>query len=265
MLVLVCLIGGLGYGAWSVLNEVQRVQFAPVENTPDVLSTLDPLQGVVQASEPTELDTDDPAVAAAAPVAPEDERLDRLFRPEALDVPVLVARDAPISTLDPAEIGAFARPLPRTDRSKIEAIVATSAGPVEEVPEEAERVDAPQVLAAQPTPVRVVAVRPAWVRVRAADGTVIFEGIMNAGDAYDVPVTEEPPTLRVGESGAIYFAMDGRHYGPVGETGTVTANLTLEAGTLGETLSVADLSEDEDLSRYVAELNAAPDADASDQ
>ncbi|MEM6578847.1 MAG: helix-turn-helix transcriptional regulator, partial [Pseudomonadota bacterium] len=63
MLVLVCLIGGLGYGAWSVLNEVQRVQFAPVENTPDVLSTLDPLQGVVQASEPTELDTDDPAVA----------------------------------------------------------------------------------------------------------------------------------------------------------------------------------------------------------
>ena len=256
ILVLICLIGGLGYGAWSVLNEVQRVQFAPVENTPDVLSTLDPLQSVVQASAPDLTTSDDPAIAAAAPVASGDERLDRLFRPEALDVPVLVARDAPISTLDPAEIGAFARPLPQADRSSIEAAVATASNPHADVSDPA-RATAPQVLAAQPTPVRLVAVRPAWVRVRAADETVIFEGIMNAGDTYDVPMTEEPPSLRVGESGAIYFAVDGQHYGPAGPTGTVTANVSLAAGNLTETLTLADLSEDADLSRYVAELQNA--------
>lgn len=264
MLVLICLITGLGYGAWSVLNEVQRVQFAPVENTPDVLSHLDPLQSVVPAPAPDPAEAEDPAIAAAAPVAPGDERLDRLFRPEALDVPVLVARDAPISTLDPAEIGAFARPLPNTDRSSIDAAVA-SANPHADGSEPA-RAAPPQVLAAQPTPVRLVAVRPAWVRVRASDGTVIYEGIMNAGASYDVPVTEEPPSLRVGESGAIYFAMDGQHYGPVGATGTVTANLALEARALKDTLALADLSEDADLSRYVAELQntAAPAEESPD-
>ena len=33
-LVLVALIAAIGYGGWSVLNEIQRVQFAPAENTP---------------------------------------------------------------------------------------------------------------------------------------------------------------------------------------------------------------------------------------
>jgi len=40
-LVLVGLIAAIGYGGWSVLHEVQRVTFAPVENTPDVLADLE--------------------------------------------------------------------------------------------------------------------------------------------------------------------------------------------------------------------------------
>ncbi|MEM6375579.1 MAG: helix-turn-helix domain-containing protein [Pseudomonadota bacterium] len=271
LLVLVCLITGLGYGAWSVLNEVQRVQFAPVENTPNVLSNLDPLQGAVVApaadapnglalagadADAPSKDITDPARLAVA--SPGDDRLDRLFRPEALDVPVLLARDAPISTLDPAQGGAFAPKLPSTDRSSIDlALAAATPDATADAPLPVGQASSPQVLGAQPTPVRVVAVRPAWVRVRAADGTVIFEGIMNAGDAYDVPVTEEPPTLRVGESGAIYFSLDGQHYGPVGETGTVTANLALAADILADNLAIADLSEDADLSRYVAELQTS--------
>ncbi|MEM9911278.1 MAG: RodZ domain-containing protein [Pseudomonadota bacterium] len=266
MLVLICLITGLGYGAFSVLNEVQRVQFAPVENTPDVLSNLDPLQGAVQRPAESDLAMTEQALAAAETAVAIDERLDRLFRPEALDVPVLVARDAPISTLDPKEIGAFATPLPKADRTTVEetvASVALSDQPLE-VDDLSNRAATPQVLAAQATPVRVVAVRPAWVRIRAADGTVIFEGILNAGESYDVPANEEPPVLRVGESGAIYFALDGLHYGPAGATGTVTAGLLLEATSLAENLVVADISEDADLSRYVAELQSGTES-ARDQ
>ena len=44
--VLVALIGALGYGGWSVLQEVQRVQLAPVEQAPVVVAELDPLAGV---------------------------------------------------------------------------------------------------------------------------------------------------------------------------------------------------------------------------
>ena len=40
--------------------------------------------------------------------------------------------------------------------------------------------------------VQLVAARPAWIRVRAADGSVIFEGILDAGDKFALPSTEEP-------------------------------------------------------------------------
>jgi len=107
---------------------------------------------------------------------------------------------------------------------------------------------------------QVVAVRPAWVRVRAADGSVIFEGILNAGDTYEVPATEEPPTLRVGESGAVYFAVNGQHYGPAGARGSVTSNLALTPEDLTDRYAVADIEADQDLMQYVAELTSEPSA-----
>ena len=247
-LVLVALIGGIGYGGWSVLNEVQRVQFAPVENTPDVLSDLDPLDGVVTAGEETEL-----AAADGVFQPPVDDRLDRLYRPEALDVPVMVMRDAPISTLNPAEVGTMRPSLPETDKTLV--IAGRYGSPFDPAPEIAVApINSPKVVADPVPGVRMVAVRPAWVRVRAADGSVIFEGILNAGDSYDVPATEEPPTLRAGESGAVYFAINGQHYGPAGEGGSVTSGVKLDGKSLTDAYNVADLSRDKDLSRYVAAL-----------
>ena len=251
VLVLAALIGAIGYGGWSVLKEVQRVQVAPVENTPDVLADLDPLAGMnVENEDAIVADT----IAGGFQPPAREERLDRLYRPEALDVPVRVARDAPISTLDPRRMGALSDDLPDME-TRDTALTAAA----ETLPGTDPAVATPQVVADLPPDVRMVAVRPAWVRVRAADGSVIYEGIMNAGDSYDVPVTEEPPTLRVGESGAIYFAVGGQYYGPAGPRGAVTSDLPLASASLSETYAVADPAqgEDEDLSRYVAELQTA--------
>src|SRR6056297_4297578 len=246
VMVLVALITAIGYGGWAVLNEVQRVQFAPVENTPDVLADLDPLDSATRMS--GQNGGEELAQADGEFRAPDLDRLDRLYRPEALDVPVMVARDAPISTLDPAQVGTLRPDLPQADRSS--SYHASAQKP--------EFAPSPQVVE-EPLPgVRVVAVRPAWVRVRAADGSVIFEGIMNAGDTYDVPATEEPPTLRVGESGAVYFAVNGKHYGPAGPRGAVTADLALEAGALTGRYALADPGADDDLQRVVAELAQEP-------
>jgi len=239
VLVLVGLITALGYGGWTVLTEVQRVQFAPVENTPDVLADLDPLDNAGQVT------PEDRDVAGSFEPPMVDDRLDRLYRPEALDVPVMVARDAPISTLDPSQVGTLRPDMPRADRSS-----------AFELARKPESLPSPQVVEDPLPGLRVVAVRPSWVRVRAADGSVIFEGIMNAGDTYDVPKTEEPPTLRAGESGAVYFAVNGKHYGPAGPRGAVTSNLPLEAEGLSAVYEVADIEQDEDLLRYVAELGA---------
>ena len=242
MLVLLALIGGIGYGGWMVLKQVQQVQLSPVEQTPVVLSDLDPLD----AAAGTAGATDDP-------VAPTTEAMDRLYRPAALDVPVLVARDAPISTLDPNKIGTLMPgSLPEIDLA--EASPQTPGhivgGPL---PGDVAGPPTPQVVEDAAPNLVMVAVRPAWVRVRSADGSVIFEGIMEAGDTYDVPATEEPPTLRAGESGAVYFAMNGQHYGPVGQAGTVTSNLPLSIAELSQRFAVANIQADNDLARVVAE------------
>ena len=238
MIVLVGLISAIGFGGWSVLKEVQRVQYAPVDQTPVVLSDLDPLNTTIDQTTPANVVSSTSDVI----VPPSPEAFDRLYRPQALDVPVLVARDAPISTLDPNASGVFTSPQAISDPVVLTADAATPATAVPQVVE-------------TPTPgLRVVAVRPSWVRVRAADGTVIFESIMEKGDTYEVATTEEPPTLRVGESGAIYFEMNGAHYGPAGESGSVTANVSLSIAALSETYAIADLEQDSDLAQMVAEL-----------
>lgn len=243
-LVLLLLIGTIGYGGWTVLNEVQRVTFAPVENTPNVMSDLDPLR-----SRPVNQSLTETAGVESGSGQSRNDALTRMYRPQALDVPVLVARDAPISTLDPSTLGAFAN-LPEAEprfAGLTDAVSDTQQiGP-----------QMPQVVA-EPSPgVEMVAVRSAWVRVNAADGSVIFEGIMEAGDRYSVPATEEPARLRVGESGSVYFAVNGEHYGPVGRRGTVSSNVELSVDHLTATYSVADLAADTDLARTVAEARAS--------
>jgi len=78
---------------------------------------------------------------------------------------------------------------------------------------------------------------------------------MRAGDAVDIPALEVPPTLRVGNSGAIYFAMGTDCYGPVGASGVVTASLAVERGKLTASLPMVDPQDaDEALNQMYASL-----------
>lgn len=250
-LVLLALIGGLGFGGYAVLQEVQRVQVAPVDQTPVVLSDLDPLNGAA----PVE------SVLGPDIETPRADVLDRLYRPQALDVPVLVARDAPIATLDTRELGTFADPRP--DPVQIAGVSDTSPFGGPSGPSSPSGLSVPQVVETAAPALTMVAVRPSWVRVRAADGTVIYEATMQAGDTWEAPLTEEPPTLRTGESGAIYFAMNDKFYGPVGQTGAVTSNLPLEIAGLQETYLPVEVSTDEGLVRY-AEARAGAVAEPAE-
>ena len=232
-LVLVALIAAIGYGGWSVLNEIQRVTLAPVEQKPVVLSDLDP---VTAAQEGPALEDSEDVVASAGVFAPPSDALDRLYRPQALDVPVLVARDAPISQLDPNSIGAFTPTAP-----KLAAIQPPSETSV-----------APKVVTDEAPEIVLMAVRPAWVRVRAADGTVIFEKILDAGEEYVLPATEEPPTLRAGMSGSVYFKLSGELFGPAGSGTNTVRDLALDTEALKESYTVANLDDDPELARIVA-------------
>ncbi|PIE14404.1 MAG: helix-turn-helix domain-containing protein [Rhodobacterales bacterium] len=238
-LVLLALVAGLGFGGWTILNEVQRVQIAPVEHVPDVLADLDPLSGAAQLGVTNDMEAE--TARASGVFTPPSDRLDRLYRPQALDVPVMVARDAPISTLDPRRVGTFA------DENAILADAGASTDGITTP-------SVPQVVEDVRDGVVLFAVRPAWVRVRAADGSVIFEKILEAGEEYELPATEEAPTLQAGMSGSLFFEIDGELYGPAGQGTSTVRKLAMGREALLENYELADFESDPVLSRVVAEM-----------
>jgi cytoskeletal protein RodZ len=261
--VLVALISAIGFGGWTVMKEVQRVQVAPVDQTPIVLSDLDPLEANGAAQSPSDANVSAPAALADAPRV---EALDRLYRPAALDVPVLVARDAPISSLDPRTVGVF--------ENSVDALPSDTsvlAGAVDGAISEALSGDittagltVPRVLEGPAPAVQVVATSETWVRVTAADGTNIFEKVMQKGDTFDVPALEKPPLLRTGQSGAVYFVMNGEFFGPAGGRGSVTSNVPLQQQALAELYTPAEPGADSALETLVAELRAQVGVPAAD-
>jgi len=253
MLVLVTLISGLVYGGWSLLQEVQRVQLAPVEEAPTVVAEIDPLDGVQRAApvvaEIATPDADASALAEANTSA-QPELMDRLYRPQALDVPVMTSRDGPIAAINPRDSGTLASTTPDDPM----------AAAVDQALAEAGVANGVQVVADAAPQLEVLAVRPSWVRVQSADGTVLFEKVLDAGERYVVPSLEEAPVLRAGNSGSVYFAVNGRTYGPAAPGASVVKNLALSADALTQTFAEADLSIDADLAKFVNVAEVSPEA-----
>jgi len=240
LVVLVGLIAAIGYGGWSVLQEVQRVQLAPVDQAPQVVAEIDPLGNIERGAAPLVRSAPEPAAPEigeprlAATTAPRPDQLDRLYRPQALDVPVLTARDGPIAAIDPRREGQDVA-APGTDAEALAERIAAEV----------------QVVAADAPDLEILAVRPAWVRVQTVDGTVLFEKNLDAGERYTVPAMENPPVLRAGNSGSVYFAVRGQTYGPAAPGAQVVKNLVLSPDALTESYALADLENDADLARFV--------------
>lgn len=239
--VLVVLIGAIGYGGWSILREVQRVQLAPVDEAPAVVVQIDPLQPGTPAPATVVAETATPAEPPATGSA-EPDLMDRLYRPQALDVPVMVSRNGPIGAIDPRAGGTPAA-VPGV------ATAAAEAAPAEEV----------QVTAEVKPGVEVLAVRPSWVRVSSADGTVLFEKILDSGERYTVPALEEAAVFRTGNSGSVYFVVNGATYGPAAPGANVAKDIALSAEALTGKYAEADLAKDDDLAKFMtADASAAP-------
>lgn len=239
--VLIALILGLGFAGWTVLKEVQRVQVAPADIVPNVVSDFDPLSGG-SVSSIAGVDSD-----PLAPSASGAEGRVRISRPQALDVPVLVPRDGPIAAINTRE-NRTADTI-TTDSAVAEAL----AGALNDGADNA-GATAPRVLDGGPPVVEILAVRPAWMRVRAADGSVVFERILDAGERYTLPQTELPPTLHAGNSGSVYFLVNGEPYGPAAPGANVVRDIALSPDTLRERFELADLTRDQDLAVHVARL-----------
>jgi hypothetical protein len=237
--VLIALVAALGYGGWSLLQEVQRVQLAPVNQAPVVVAEIAPL-GDVAADAPLALSAQISGQAGDATAKVSNAAADRLYSPQALSVPVMTPRDGPIAAINP---NAAVMPA----QSAVDQAVAQAVTAEPDV----------QVVADAAPSVEILAVRPAWVRVSAADGTVLFEKVLDAGERYSVPALAQAPLLRAGNSASVYFSVNGKTYGPASPGSQVVKNLSLAVDDVTAAFQLADLSGDADLAHFVNVADAA--------
>ncbi|RED13310.1 hypothetical protein POI8812_01710 [Pontivivens insulae] len=234
LLVMAGLLGGVGYGGYLVLQEVQRVELAPVAQAPELADEV----AAVSAA-PTES-----AEVGLLDVAAAEERsaaLLRLYQPSQPATPLLAPRDGPISIIDPDRVGSFAV-TSDTVRDAALAETSTDAVTVAALEEELEAV-APEP--AGPPSVSIIAAQPAWVRVRQGDGAVLFEKILAAGERYELPADVIGPELRAGNSGSVFLMVGQTVHGPLGTGPNVARSVSLLADDISASWPIADLTDDQ--------------------
>lgn len=235
MMVLVAIVLGIGYGAWAILHDIQRLQFSPVDEAPTTFAELDGAPGAPGLSTPQ--------IGAANPgVELRDDQIDRLYRPQALDTPVLTPRDQALSTLDPDRVGTLAVSAPQAPQP----VAQTDT----QVPAQAD-VASVQVTASAADQVVMVAVCPSWVRITSATGATLVDRVLDAGERFEVPETAEAAILRTGNAGGLYFIVDGVMHGPAGERGQVTDGTRLIGSEVSASFAEVDESAGAEEVQYV--------------
>jgi hypothetical protein len=238
---LIFVVCGIGYGGLTLFNQMQTVKVLPSDATPVVLTEIR-----------SELSTKE-NLAELGISRVTNDRLDRLYRPQALDVPVLTARDAPISTLDPS----FSNNFEIGQKLNISEVINNGLEPdvMTKVLGEAREEPLIQVVQDLPPSIAVLVTENAWVQITAADGTVIYENIMLPGEEFTLPQLELPPKLRAGMSGYVYFSVNGELFGPVGSGTSVMKNIELSATNIVTSLETPELSNKKLIAELIAEGN----------
>ncbi len=238
VLVLALVAAGLGYGGWMVLQNVQRVEFAPVEDLPVATAEIAPLEAPAIPEEIGPMLTE-----LASPVTATS--LSELYRQQEIEVPILAPRDGPIAAIDPdamAPLAArFAAPAAPAGPGPVDA---TQVGPlVARAMAEAEAAEYGPVPASGPgtdqlVALTVIAERPAWVRVYLEDGTVIFERILEKGETYSPPDGVGTPLIWAGNSGSVYVRIGDELHGPLGSGTRAARDVVLDATALRDRYEV---------------------------
>ena len=221
---LVGLIAGLAYGGYALLQDIQRVGFAPLPEAPAVVAEAPQIGAPTVDMEPV-----------ARPDA-SDYQGGGLLAAQAMptELPPVgnIRRDGPISAIDPASVGLFAEaepPLVQPETLNPAELAFDDFSAPEPLTSEAEVHVGLQGVA-------LIASEEAWIRVREGESTVLFEGILDAGERFELPATLADPVLRAGNAGGIFIFVDGVAYGPVGERGRVAKGVSLRADDIRSTM-----------------------------
>jgi len=215
---LLVLILGLGYGGVTVLNEVQKVNLSPINQSPSVQSISS--TSIDENSFFDDVDSNNTNIAS-------NSDLEEFYRPTELVLPLMTPRDGPISAIDPAISGIYVE-----DKNSV--ISEINQEDIIQVKKN------PQVIKEDLPSVYVVAQKPAWVRIYEPNGNILFENILDTGQRYEVPQSAQTAMLRAGNSGSVYLMIDNNFYGPLGTATGVAKKVNLRAETILENYTLVE-------------------------
>ena len=207
---LLVLILGLGYGGVTVLNEVQKVNLSPINQSPSVRSISS--TSIDENSFFDDVESNNTNIAS-------NSDLEKIYRPTELVLPLMTPRDGPISATDPAISGVYVE-----DKNSV--ISESNQEDIIQVKKN------PQVIEEDLPSVYVVAQKPAWVRIYEPNGNILFENILDTGQRYEVPQSAQNAMLRAGNSGSVYLMIGNNFYGPLGTATGVAKKVNLRAETI---------------------------------
>jgi len=213
---LLILILGLGYGGVTVLNEVQKVNLSPINQSPSVQSITS--TSIDDNSFFNDFDSSNTNIAS-------NSDLEEFYRPTELVLPLMTPRDGPISAIDPAISGVYVEDKNSViSKSNQEDLIQFKKNP--------------QVIEEDQPSVYVVAQKPAWIRIYEPNGNILFENILDTGQRYEVPQSAKTAMLRAGNSGSVYLMIDNNFYGPLGTATGVAKKVNLRAETILENYTI---------------------------
>ena len=215
---LLVLILGLGYGGVTVLNEVQKVNLSPINQSPSVQSISS--TSIDENSFFDDVESNNTNIAS-------NSALEEFYRPTELVLPLMTPRDGPISAIDPAISGVYVE-----DKNSV--ISESNQEDIIQVKKN------PQVMEEDLPSVYVVAQKPAWVRIYEPNGNILFENILDTGQRYEVPQSAQTAMLRAGNSGSVYLMIDNNFYGPLGTATGVAKKVNLRAETILENYTLVE-------------------------
>jgi len=92
---------------------------------------------------------------------------------------------------------------------------------------------APTAAPAAGGPVALTASEDVWLRIdEAGQPKALFQGILKAGQRYEVPATAQAPRLRTGRANVLQVTVGGRPVPPVGPPERTVSNVSLKAADL---------------------------------
>jgi cytoskeleton protein RodZ len=132
----------------------------------------------------------------------------------------------------PAEVPAADDPGTETD-STTDTQTTIPAAPAAEQGTGASDEPEPRIYGANHTDARIIlrATQDSWVQVRDASGALRLTRVLRAGDSYRVP-NENDLTLLTGNAGGLVIEVDGIKLAPLGPTGQVRRNVSLNPDKL---------------------------------